>query len=143
VIFQTDREFPYSINHQGCYYLSLMERLTTHFDLPFTHDILISIFNYAQDKDIIDDEVTLVSPQDLCDYVVGTGKVRFYGKYTPTYETQDNEMEILCWHKSGAVFNHFVSGNGKNIVIYDPYSSQGSDSVRNGLLIGKRIYRIL
>lgn len=123
--------------------MSLLERLTTHFDLPFTHDLVLSIFNYAQDKGFIDDEVTLVSPQDLCDYVVGTGKVRFYGRYMPTYETQDNELEILCWHKAGAVFNHFVSGNGKGIVLYDPYSAQGSASVRDGEMIGKRIYRVL
>jgi hypothetical protein len=143
MIFQTDWEFPKSIQHGGCYYLSLLERLTTHYDLPFTHDLALSIFNYAQDKGFIDTEVTLVNPQDLCDYIVGTGKVRFYGKYTPTYDTQDNEMEILCWHKSGATFNHFCSGNGKGIVIYDPWSGSGSDSVRNGEMIGKRIYRIL
>jgi hypothetical protein len=143
LIYQTDSEFPSSINHFGCYFMSLLERMTTHYDLSFTHDVALSIFNYGQDKGYIDEEVTLIDPQDLCDHVIGTGKIRFYGKYTPTYETQDNELEILCWHKSGASFNHFCSGNGKGVVFYDPWSETGSDSVRNGQLIGKRIYRVL
>jgi len=143
MIYQTDPDFPVAIHHWGCYFMSLLERLTTHFDLPFTHDVALSAFNYSQDEGYIDEEVTLLDPQALCDYMVGSGKVRFYGKYMPTYFCQDDEMEIVCYHKDGASFNHYCSGNGKGIVLYDPWSINGSDSVRNGSLIGKRIYRVL
>ena len=66
--------------------------------------------------------------------------MRFLGKFQPQHECADDEFEIVCYHKNGASFNHFCSGNGKGIVFYDPWSSEGSDSVKNGILIGKRIY---
>jgi hypothetical protein len=128
--FQTDSDFPSSIQKYGCYLLSLIERLTTHFDLPFTHDSVISILDYGQTNKFIDDEVTL------------RDKVRFEGKFERTYLPLDDEFEIVVYHKDGASFNHFCSGNGKGLVLYDPYSAMGSDSVRNGELISKRIYRI-
>jgi hypothetical protein len=140
--FQTDSDFPSSIQKYGCYLLSLIERLTTHFDLPFTHDSVISILDYGQTNKFIDDEVTLLDPQMLCDFAVGRDKVRFEGKFERTYLPLDDEFEIVVYHKDGASFNHFCSGNGKGLVLYDPYSAMGSDSVRNGELISKRIYRI-
>jgi hypothetical protein len=143
MVYQTDRNFPLSIQKWGCYFLSLIERLTTHFDLPFTHDIVLSAFNYAQDEGYIDEEVTLIYLQALCDYMVGSGRVTFYGKYVPSYWCLDNEFEIVVYHKDGASFSHYCSGNGRGIVLYDPFSENGSDSVRNGQLIGKRIYKIL
>jgi hypothetical protein len=143
VIYQTDAEFNNpAIYHYGCYLLSLCERLTTHFDLPFTHLFVLEVLQHGRLYKWIDEEITLLDPQDLCDYVV-PGKVSFLGHYPAGRESLDDELEIVCYHKSGASFNHFVSGNGKGICIYDPWSADGSDSVRNGEIIGKRIYRII
>lgn len=143
MIYQTDKEFPTAINHYGCYLLSLCERLSSYFPIPFTHDDVLDIFKAGQIHGVIDEEVTLLNPQAICDIAVGQGKVRFEGKLEALYIPIDGEFEIVCYHKSGASFNHFCSGNGKGIVLYDPWSSQGSDSVRNGVLIGKRIFTIL
>lgn len=143
MIYQTDPEFTPSIFHWGCYLLSLVERLTTLFDLPFTHEIVLAFLSYGQMTKAIDAEITLLNPQALCDHVLGVNRVRFSGKDDPTYVCANDELEIVCYHKNGASFNHFCSGNGKGIVVYDPWSIEGSDSVRNGELIGKRIYRIL
>lgn len=143
MIYQTDPEFPAAIYHWGCYLLSLCERLATRLDLPFTHESVLDVFQYGQSVKAIDDQVTLLDPQLICDDVAGRDRVRFLGKFGPERETQDDEMEIVCYHKDGASFNHFCSGNGKGIVLYDPWSASGSDSVTNGSLIGKRIYRIL
>jgi hypothetical protein len=142
MIYQTDSYFPHEIRVYGCYLLSLCERLTTHFDLPLTHDSVISILDYGQTNKFIDDEVTILDPQMLCDYAVGRDKVRFEGKFERTYIPLEDEFEIVVYHKAGASFNHFCSGNSKGIVLYDPWSASGSDSVRNGELISKRIYRI-
>jgi hypothetical protein len=143
MIYQQDIEFPSYIVHWGCYLLSLCERLTTHFDLPFTHDSVLAVYDYGRANLFIDEEVTILDPQVLCDFAVGRDKVRFEGKFERTYLPLDDELEILCWHKNGSSFNHFCSGNGKGIVLYDPFSATGSDSVRNGELISKRIYRIV
>jgi hypothetical protein len=143
MIYQTDSDFPSPVRHNGCYLLSLIERLTTHFDLPFTHDAVISILDYGQSNMFIDKEVTILDPQMLCDFAVGRDKVRFEGKFAAEYIPTDDELEIVVYHKNGASFNHFCSGNGKGIVLYDPWSASGSDSVLNGSLVGKRIYRIV
>ena len=143
MIYQTDHDFPPAIYHWGCYLLSLCERLSTHFDLPFTHDSVWALFEYGQANKFIDQEVTIVDPQALCDHALGVDRVRFLGKFPPAHEALDDEFEIVCYHKDGASFNHFCSGNGKGMVLYDPWSASGSDSVLNGQLIGKRIYRIM
>jgi hypothetical protein len=144
MIYQTDSQFPATIYHWGCYLLSLIERLTTRFDIPFTHDFVLTTLAFGQMIKAIDSEITIVDPQAVCNHVLGAvDKVRFEGKFPANYETLDDELEIVCYHKDGASFNHFCSGNGRGIVVYDPWNATGSDSVRNGSLIGKRIYRIL
>jgi len=142
-IFQTDKELPIEINHWGCYFMSLTERLTTLFSKPFTHETVLAYYHDAQAAKIIDDQVTLLAPQAYCDMVLGINRVVFVGKVDPFYVCEPYDFEILCYHKDGASFNHFVSGDGKGLVLYDPWSSEGSDSVKNGSCIGKRIYRIL
>lgn len=143
MIYQTDPEFPSAVAKYGCYLLSLCERLTTHFDLPFTHDSVLAVLDYGRANLFIDEEVTILDPQVLCDFAVGRDKVRFEGKFERTYLPLEDEFEIVVYHKNGASFNHFCSGNGRGIVLYDPWASTGSDSVRNGELISKRIYRIV
>ena len=142
MIFQTDPEFPQEIRHWGCYLLSLCERMSSYFPIPFTHDEVLDTFRFGQAYHFIDAEVTILSPQALCDHLAA-GKVLFLGKRAPQYVAGDDEFEIVCYHKDGASFNHFCSGNGKGIVLYDPWSATGSDSVLNGNVIGKRIYKLL
>jgi hypothetical protein len=142
MIYQTDPEFPSHVNHWGCYFLSLNERLSTLFGLPFTHEVILERLEYAQKRGIVDAEMTIMAPQMFCEYVE-PGRVHFKGKMPANYPTGSDEFEIVVYHRDGASFNHFCSGNGKGIVIYDPWSASGSESVRSGSLIGKRIYKIL
>lgn len=141
MIYQQDEQFPKAVHLYGCYLLALCERFTTALDEPFTHEFVLDVLGYGQKNRLIDEEITLLNPQALCDYMTGVGRYRFLGKFSPSYYAADNEFEVVCYHKDGASFNHFCSGNGKGIVLYDPWSVDGSDSVRNGILIGKRIYR--
>ncbi len=141
MIYQQDAEFPQAVKLYGCYLLALCERLATWTNKDFTSGMVLEVLAYGQANKFIDEEVTLLSPQALCDHVAGQGKFRFFGKFSPSYYARDDEFEVVCYHKDGASFNHFCSGNGKGIVLYDPWSVEGSDSVRNGALIGKRICR--
>ena len=141
MIYQTDPEFhDPALYHWGCYFMSLNERMSTLFGIPFTHESVLGILAYARGRKIVDDEVTILNPQLLCEYIE-PGRVRFEGKFPAEYITQADEFEILCFHKTGASFNHFVSGNGQGVCIYDPWSAKGSDSVRNGSVISKRIFK--
>lgn len=142
MIYQRDPEFPAAVQFWGCYLLSLCERMSSYFPIPFTHDEVLDTLRYGQAYKFIDEEITILSPQALCDHLAA-GKVLFLGKRAPEYVTSDDEFEVVCYHKSGASFNHFCSGNGKGIVLYDPFGPSGSDSVRNGKVIGKRIYKLL
>ena len=143
MIYQTDPVFPSVIQHYGCYLMSLYERLSTEYSYPFDPTSIMKIFNDGQVKGIIDSDCTIRNPQAFCDMIVGYGKVAFVGKTDPFYAPLENDLEILCFHKDGASFNHFCSGDGHGLVHYDPWSVQGSDSVRNGSVIGKRIFRIV
>jgi hypothetical protein len=122
--------------------MSLNERLATIFSLPFTYDRILGIYRDARSSLIVDDEVAILDPQKFCDMVVGFGKVVFVGKVDAFFSCTLGEFEILCFHKEGASFNHFCSGDGHGLVAYDPWSVDGSDSVKNGSVIGKRLYRL-
>jgi hypothetical protein len=122
--------------------MSLNERMSTLFGLPFTHEVIMERLEYAQRRGIVDAEITILAPQMFCEYVE-PGRVHFKGKMPSDYPTGSDEFEIVVYHKDGASFSHYCSGNGAGIVIYDPYSATGSASVRDGTLIGKRIFKIL
>jgi hypothetical protein len=141
VICQNDVRLPERVHHFGCYYVALNERLTTLFDLPFTVDGLLDCLLWGEANGSIDDRVTMADPQAICDHVVGRGRVRYWGKFPATRWCEDREFEILVFHRDGASFSHYVSGNGRGVVIYDPWFG-GSLSVKKGRLVGKRIYRI-
>lgn len=143
MIYQNDPRLPAPIHFYGCYLLSLCERISNSFGLFFDERLVLNTLTKGQAEGWIDFQITLMQPQKICDYIAGSGKVLFMGKYPASYFSQDNEKEICCWHKEGASFNHFVSGNGRGVVVYDPWNEHGSDSVKNGTLISKRIYRIL
>jgi hypothetical protein len=142
MIFQNDPGQPGMVLHFGCYSMALFERLCTNFDLPFTQDRYLEMLNWGIETNVIDDEFCIIfSPQEICDHVVGKGRVRYWGKFTPTRWCDDREFEIQVWHRDGATFSHYVSGDGKVGVVYDSWYG-GSKSVRFGRLVGKRIYRI-
>ncbi len=145
MIYQTDPLLPRPVQKAGCYFLSILYMLNERWSIPMTVIRVTELwYRELEDGDAdIDNEAFVGNPQDLVDDIVGAGRVRFLGKYPSAYLPKDSEREILCWHKKGNGFDHFAYGNGKGIVIYDPWSAEGSDSVRNGELVGKRIYRIL
>lgn len=146
-VYQTDPEFLIipAMKPNGCYFMSWVEALTAIFKLPFTHESVINFYDLElvdADKDV-DNEMFVGDPQDLIDDLVGPRKVKFLGKFDTTHVCADDEIEIGCWHKTGNSYNHFTHCNGRGITLYDPWGPNGSDSVSEGNLIGKRIARLL
>jgi hypothetical protein len=146
-IYQTDKEFSVipAMHPSGCYFMSWVESITAYFNLPFTHESVIEFYNkeVANTTADVDNEMFVSDPQNLIDDLIGKDKVKFLGVKDATYECGDDEIEIGCWHKDGANFNHFTHNNGKGIVLYDPWSSTGSSSVIDGQLISKRVAKLI
>jgi hypothetical protein len=144
-IYQTDKELlirPY-IKPDGCYFMSWTEAITAYFNLPFTHEYVIQLYDAEMANKDMQGIAFVANPQGLIDAICGKGKVLFIGVKSADYVCTDSEIELGCWHKDGETFNHFTHNNGKGIVLYDPWSVDGSESVRDGKLLSKRVARLI
>lgn len=144
MIYQSDpffqKNYP-DIWHYGCYFMSICFLCDTNFNLGIMdHDHIAAVYKREEMKGDLGSEAFVEDPQRIVNHIV-PNKVKFLGVVNAFYETRDKEREILCWHKDGTDFNHFTYGS-KGIVVYDPWSAEGSDSVKNGSLIGKRVFQI-
>ena len=145
-IYQTNTKLPQPQFHQACYLMSILYMLEDTFHIGiWSIDGINKIYQEEIHNNIIDidPDTTVENPQNFIDNVLGKNKIKFMGKdFGPDYQTKEDEIEILCWHKKGNNFNHFCYGNGRGVNIYDPWPG-GADSVKNGDLISKRIFKIL
>lgn len=153
-IYQTDPEFFVPIPEMrpsGCFFLSIVEALCGILGVLFTHEMVIRFFKREiGDGDIdVNNEMTVGKAQDLIDDFIemngiAGAKFKYYDEHMPaSYVCADDEVEWGCWHKLGKSYNHFTHNNGKGIVLYDPWSADGSESVRYGELVSKRVARVL
>jgi hypothetical protein len=94
------------------------------------------------DEDI-DNEMFIGDAQNYIDDLVGKKKVLYIGKKEASYRPGPNEIVWGCWHRDGTDFNHFDLTDGFGHDTYDPWSKEGSASVKEGKLIGTRVARIL
>jgi hypothetical protein len=147
VLYQTAPEFASMpmIRKYGCYAVALSQVMANVFRLPFDYpEALEFLANELIDDDTdIDNEMTVLDPQNFVDDIVGKGRVKFLGHFTPDAECPDDVLQFLCWHKTGKNYNHFTFGNGKLITLIDPWSPEGSESVRDGKVLSWRGYRLL
>jgi hypothetical protein len=143
-IFQTDiPPFPKAFD-EACYFMSILWQLNRIFGKPeWTHEAILEVYNSEELDHDLDPDLTVEQPQRFIEAVVGINRVLFQGKFDPFYPTASDQFEILVYHKDGTTFNHFVAGTGHGLVAYDPWSAEGSESVRNGSCIGKRIFKVI
>ncbi len=147
-VYQTDAEFSAypQIRHAGCFFMSIVRAMSRHFSLLFTHERVIWFYEQElKDADAdVDNEMFVGNAQDLIDDLVGPGRVKYFFEHKPAdYVCRPDEVDWGCWHKTGNSFNHFTHDDGRVSVLYDPWSREGSDSVRLGKLISKRVARYL
>lgn len=146
-IYQTDRQFDgIKSAHEWCYFLSLNCHLAWWFnESRFTHQQMIDDFKHYLDTPEADVEGdgTISNPQLVCDYVAGPGRVKYLGKFDPDVNIGAFQFAIGCFHRDGADFNHFVAISPSKKVVYDPWSADGSRSVKEGKLIGIRLFEVL
>lgn len=146
LVYQSDAEFGLMpvIKKSACYAMVIMEILTDLFHLPFTHESVMAYIAHEVldlDKDITS-EMLVEDPQNFCDDLVGPDRVCFMGWKSPMYVCKPNEAEAGRWWKESNTFKHFVHMY-RDQVFYDPWSKDGSDSVKHGVLLDKRVFAIL
>jgi hypothetical protein len=142
MIYQTDPEFPSDVKMFGCYFLSLLWHLDTIFSLGIMdHKTIGAIYANEIADDDIGPECYLQNPQGICEYLAPK-HVRFMGKYPASYTPKSGEFEIQRWYNSNTEMFHFVAG-GSGKVLYDPWSAEGSRTVREGMLDSRRVFATL
>jgi hypothetical protein len=145
-IFQTDQEFAGvpQIRHGGCFFLSILRALAAYYGLPWTHEGILYFYNLelANGKSDVDNEMFIGSAQNLIDDYAGPGKLLYLGEKPADYVAAPDEIEWGCWHRGGTDFNHFTHGTIKP-VLFDPWVKEGSASVAQGVLVSKRIAKII
>ena len=143
LIYQTDPELLVrpQIKPYGCYFMSIIEAVTAYTGLPFTHSYVIHLYDQEMGDGDLLNESFVKSPQGLSDAIC-PGRFTFLGFKDRSYICHDDEFEIGCWHKTGNNYNHFTHNNGLGVVLYDPWSADGSDSVSQGVLLSKRVFKL-
>jgi len=140
MILQTDNRLNKSINNFGCYYMSILFLLNKHIGLKLSTGIIIKYFNECVSKGYITDN------NDYHAFINSAQKVFIHlgmnVKYTDAHEPPkrncaSNEIEILCL-KNHLGKKHFVVGDGRGHIAFDPMGVSGRDYRLNS----KRIFKI-
>ena len=145
MILQTDPRLLPEINKYGCYFMSICFFLNKYKKVMWTTDkindfykLMVNIGNIEADDDFttanpIDAEI--IKPDKI--FQSGGLIVEYLGHCSKDYICDSDKFEILKFvGKNGS---HFVCGDGKGNVAYDPYGD--SNSVRFGELHSKRVFR--
>jgi hypothetical protein len=130
-----------NIGESGCYFLAILKA-----GRPDAIDEAMGQYWEAIDEGWIDDDCLVKHPGALLSCLACR---KFAGKITPDkpegwapadYQPQPGEIEILRFEvqKTGVTYSHFVLGDGKGGVAWDPWP--GSLTVKNGKLQSKRIF---
>jgi hypothetical protein len=128
-----------NIGESGCYFLSILKAGEA---LPCQcPDILgysLGAYWTAIDKGWMGDDCLVTDAGALMSDI--SGKPYTLHKEPADYQTQPGEIEILRFEvqKTGVTYSHFVLGDGKGGVAWDPWP--GSLTVKNGKLQSKRIF---
>jgi hypothetical protein len=145
-VYQTDPQFSKypNIRHSACFALTIARSLACHFGMAWNHSVFLSFFERElMDKDTdVNNDMYVGDIQNYIDDFIGRGRVKVLPLQNPDYEARDDEFEWCWWNREGTNFDHAVQGNGKGIAIYDPWGG-GSESVKYGRLVSKRIARLL
>ncbi|MDR2304139.1 MAG: DUF261 domain-containing protein [Treponema sp.] len=121
-----------TLGEYGCYFLSVV-----HLAEELTNKRIDAIQSClaAMDNKWLDDEITMLNPEAVLHSL--TGKRFVVRKEEPAYSPKEGEYEVLLFRNGS--FDHFVLGDGKGKVAYDPLGN--SNSVASGKLTSKRIFK--
>lgn len=144
MILQTDPTFPEEIHAFGCYFMSVIFLASGITGKVRKADEILAIFKAAKVAGILGKECYVQDPLGLF-RLLG---VRMSAAVKAGADTmpEDGCFEVLHFHRDAdtpkgqgnAVHDHFVVGDGRSAVVYDPLG--GSNTVRFGFLENKRVF---
>lgn len=133
MILQTDNRLPEVINKYGCYFMSILFLANKHAKTELSIDKIIEYYELFNELGYMD-ECYVLFPEEIFK------KLRFPVAYNNRHDPVDyfcskKEIEILCFKLNN--YTHFVVGDGKGNISYDPMGTS-----RSGLLISKRVFHV-
>ena len=141
MILQTDKRLREEINDYGCYFMSILFLANKYTGLPLSINTIENIFERCVDKGYIKND------EGYSAFIISAeGIFKYLGlncKYTNAHEPpkrncSKNEIEILCLKNCRGI-KHFVVGDGKGHVAYDPMGISASSFKLHSKRIFKRI----
>lgn len=138
MILQRDTRLKKEIKKDGCYYMCLLYFANKYTNTPLSTSRINGTlyFKFIQNK-WMEVNCFIHSPGDIL-RSMGL-KADYTGKHErPDYPCKANEIEILYF--KGPAGGHFVCGDGRGHVTYDPWGV--SRAVTEGELVSKRIFRL-
>ncbi len=142
MILQRDKRAIKEIQEYGCYYMSLLYFANKYTNCQLGFPFINELYDISKKLDYIS-EANLVKFPDRILRKLGLLTV-YLGHLPASYVCKPDEFEILHFKwidKKGVEHHHFVAGDGKGHVTYDPWGF--SATVANGELHNKRIFRVL
>lgn len=130
-------------NEYGCYLMSIAWHLWAQGVKEWTTDLLNAFVTSCIEHDYCTPQLFVNVPSGC--FFVGGLKVSYRDEWTSRdYRCRPDELEILRWTRPrpDGEWVHFVAGNGRGVVTYDPWHG-GARTVRDGVLADKRIFRVL
>jgi len=162
--FQTNEELGPFINHWGCFFCSILEKVekTTGWTKHFSNENVVGIYNEGMKLGYITPEKWEGrNPVDGC-FVLNAPAIfnmaaemldtpfrcsGYSGRVSDKYIPKSGEEEILCLTRNGYNGFHFVAGNNRtcipwnNEIEFDPIEG-GSKCAQVGYIDSKRILTI-
>lgn len=134
---QTDSAFPESYNRFGCYVHSIAKIAYEYESWSGRPSELNAIVEEAVKVGVVTENMKVMYPDRLFE-MFGLN-VTFTQKHEePDRICKDGEVEVLFF--TAGTLQHFVVGDGKGNVKWDPYGD--SKTVREGSLKSKRIFKV-
>ena len=142
--YQTDPLFPEDVNKWGCALLCIAK--IAYEELGFTpgskEEIVKRVLAVRQvgiREGYLDEELTILDYNKV--FLLFGLIVMYTDKHEPVYlMCDDKEREMLYMEFDGQ--GHFVCGDGRSQVKWDPYSKKGSRTAKYGRVVNKRIFEV-
>ena len=138
MILQRDERLKKQIQDEGCYFMSILFLVNKYTNIKLSTEFINQIFDVLVSVKAMSPDCYILDPEDIFNYL--GMDVEYTDQHeAPTRLCEDDEIEILYFF--GPAGGHFVAGDGRGNVTYDPWGV--SRAVTDGRLVSKRIFRRL
>ena len=126
----------------GCYF-SCLFHYRDLIGLPTSIDLLNSMWSDAFNKGILDSGYNIIDPNSLCQ-LMEIPLQYIDGHFPPSTPLDSTIYRILCLFRNSNGFHHFVQGNDKNSIFYDPITPYSLTAKAPETIVDSlRLYKII